>query len=89
MTVKETAGSLNCSISFVYKLMRTGQLAYEMRGRRKLPLAASVEEYRQRNIVSAKSQPARRSKPPKTGHVFTHLFQPETPMSKRQRAKSV
>jgi excisionase family DNA binding protein len=53
MTVKEAAKELTCSISFIYKLMRIGQLAYEMRGKRKLPVAASVEEYRQRNLVPA------------------------------------
>jgi excisionase family DNA binding protein len=88
MTVKEAAKELTCSISFVYKLMRTGQLAYEMRGKRKLPIATSVDEYRLRNIVSAKPQPSRPSKPPKTEYVFTHLFQQEQPVSKRKRAAS-
>ena len=51
MTVREAAVELQCSISFVYKLMTQGQIAYECRGRRKLPMAESVAEYRQRNIV--------------------------------------
>jgi len=58
MSVKEAAKELTCSLSFVYKLMDTGQLAYELRGRRKLPVAASVEEYRQRNLVLAQKPTA-------------------------------
>lgn len=88
MTVKEAAQTLQCSLSFVYKLMGTGQLAYEMRGRRKLPLASSVSEYRQRNIVPARPVPPKATKPPKTDHAFTHLFQRDPSVSKRQRAKS-
>jgi len=56
MTVKEAARELGCSISFIYKLMDAHQLAYEMRGRRKLPVDASVAEYRQRNLVPAQKQ---------------------------------
>src|SRR5438270_7793167 len=47
LTVKAAAFELNCSISFVYKLMYLGQLAYEKRGRRRLPTVASIAEYRQ------------------------------------------
>lgn len=53
LTVKEAAAELNCSISFVYKLMYLGELVYEKRGRRKLPTDASIAEYRLRNIVRA------------------------------------
>src|SRR6266498_4529923 len=49
LTVKEAAAELHCSISFVYKLIDTGQVACERRGRRKLPLAVSLAEYRQRS----------------------------------------
>jgi excisionase family DNA binding protein len=74
MTVKEAAKELNCSLSFVYKLLRTGQLAYEKRGRRKLPIASSVAEYRQRNLVLAadpRSQPVAAGR---SDYVFKHLF---------------
>lgn len=57
LTVNEAAAVLNCSISFVYKLMDQGQVAFERRGRRKLPVAASVSEYRQRNLVPAEKPP--------------------------------
>ena|ERR1700722_19768102 len=53
LTVKEAAAELRCSISFVYKLMREGELSYEKRGRRKLPLLMSVQEYRGRNVIQA------------------------------------
>jgi hypothetical protein len=33
MTAREAAAELQCSISFVYKLMAQGQVAYECRGR--------------------------------------------------------
>ena len=46
MTVREAAAELQCSISFVYKLMAQGQVACECRGRRKLPVAESIAEYR-------------------------------------------
>jgi excisionase family DNA binding protein len=75
MTVKEAAKELNCSLSFVYKLLRTGQLAYEKRGRRKLPIAASVDEYRQRNIVPVAEPSSRPAASERSGYVFKHLFQ--------------
>lgn len=53
MTVKEAACVLNCSASLVYKLMDQGELAFERRGRRKLPVTASIKDYRQRNLVPA------------------------------------
>jgi len=56
LTVKDAAAELNCSISFVYKLMYIGELIYEKRGRRRLPTVASIAEYRERNLVRA-SQP--------------------------------
>lgn len=72
MTVREAAAELQCSISFVYKLMTQGQVAYECRGRRKLPVAESVAEYRQRNLVPAT---AKASKPAKAPYQYKHLFQ--------------
>jgi excisionase family DNA binding protein len=57
LTVNEAAAVLNCSISFIYKLMDQGQVAFERRGRRKLPVTASVSEYRQRNLVPAQKPP--------------------------------
>jgi excisionase family DNA binding protein len=63
-TVEKTAAILNCSISFVYKLMDQGQLAFERRGRRKLPVQESVVEYRQRSLVPTQ-KPSDRSKPTK------------------------
>jgi len=74
LTVKEAADELRCSISFVYKLMEKGHIAFERRGRRKLPLAASISEYRQMSRVEAPSQPpANRS--PKQQYQFQRLFQ--------------
>lgn len=72
LTVKEAAEEMRCSISFVYKLMVTGQLAFEKRGRRKLPIAESVAEYRQRNTVGANSRPTVK---PRTPYQFKYLFQ--------------
>lgn len=72
MTVREAAAELQCSISFVYKLMAQGQVAYECRGRRKLPVAESVAEYRQRNLVLAT---AKEPKPTKAPYQYKHLFQ--------------
>lgn len=73
LTVKEAAAELRCSISFVYKLMRLGELSYEKRGRRKLPLRGSVEEYRSRNVVQALLTPKsdRQIPGPKR---YKHLF---------------
>jgi excisionase family DNA binding protein len=73
LTVQEAAAELNCSISFVYKLMYVGELVYERRGRRKLPTAASIAEYRNRNIVRA----SQRFEYPKDAHepyVYQQLF---------------
>ena len=72
MTVREAAVELQCSISFVYKLMSQGQVAYECRGRRKLPVAESIAEYRQRNLVPAT---AKKPKPARTPYQYKHLFQ--------------
>jgi excisionase family DNA binding protein len=57
LTVKEAAVEMKCSISFIYKLMQRGQLAFEKRGRRKLPLAESVAQYRKRSLVPAFAAP--------------------------------
>jgi excisionase family DNA binding protein len=73
-TVKEAAAELHCSISFVYKLMQTGQLAFERRGRRKLPLAISVAAYRQRNTCPATSQSPRPIRSPRQPYQFQRLF---------------
>jgi len=72
MTVREAATELQCSISFVYKLMAQGQVAYECRGRRKLLVAESVADYRQRNLVPAT---AKEPKPARTPYQYKHLFQ--------------
>lgn len=80
LTVKEAAADLHCSISFVYKLMHTGQIAYEGRGRRKLPLAVSVAEYRRRNTHSAaSSQPPRPGKSARQPYQFQRLFKDDRP----------
>ena len=74
MTVKEAAGELNCSISLVYRLMNARELAYERRGRRKLPTKESVAEFRRRNLVVAalgQSTPAS----PAVSLTYRHLFQ--------------
>ena len=74
LTVKETAAELHCSISFVYKLMQCGQLAFERRGRRKLPLAGSVAEYRQRSRRQATVQAPRPGRSPRQPYQFQRLF---------------
>ena len=74
MTVKEAAKELTCSISLVYKLMKDGQIAYERRGRRRLPVGSSVAEYRQRNVVPARpASPGTPAKPP-SPQRYKHLF---------------
>jgi excisionase family DNA binding protein len=74
MTVKEAARELTCSISLVYKLMKDGQIAYERRGRRRLPVGSSVAEYRQRNLVPARpASPGAPAKPP-SPCGYKHLF---------------
>lgn len=74
MTVKEAAQELTCSISLVYRLMERGELAYERRGRRRLPIWESVVDFRRRNVVPAKKQGA--SVPPVAGQrKYKHLFQ--------------
>lgn len=74
LTVKEAADELRCSISFVYKLMDAGQIAFERRGRRKLLLAISLAEYRQRNLVEATNQP-RANRVTLQPYQFQRLFQ--------------
>lgn len=74
LTVKEAAAELHCSISFVYKLMYTGQLAFERRGRRKLPLALSVAEYRRRNTCPATFRPSRPCRSPQPPYQYQRLF---------------
>jgi excisionase family DNA binding protein len=78
LTVKEAAAELYCSISFVYKLMRTGQLAFERRGRRKLPLAVSVTEYRQRCRCQATVQASRPGRSSRQPYQFRRLFRDES-----------
>jgi excisionase family DNA binding protein len=74
MSVKEAAKELTCSISLVYKLMNEGQIAYERRGRRRLPVGSSVAEYRQRNIVPARpTSEGGQAKPPSPCR-YKHLF---------------
>ncbi len=72
-TVKETATELKCSISFIYKLMKVGELAFERRGRRKLPLAESVADYRRRSVVQQRpaGRPPHSSPQPRR---YSHLF---------------
>jgi excisionase family DNA binding protein len=74
MTVKEAAKELTCSISLIYKLMSEGQIAYERRGRRRLPVGSSVAEYRQRNLVPARpASEGAQAKPPSPCR-YHHLF---------------
>lgn len=78
LTVKEAAASLHCSISFVYKLMRMGQIAYEGRGRRKLPLAVSVADYRRLNThPEAPRTTHRPAKSARLPYEFQRLFRNE------------
>jgi excisionase family DNA binding protein len=74
MTVKEAAKELTCSISLVYKLMKDGLIAYERRGRRKLPVGSSVAEYRQRNLVPARPASEGVQPRPSHPHPYKHLF---------------
>ena len=72
MTVKEASLLLACSRSFVYKLLDQGEIAYETRGRRRLPLDESVAEYKQRNVVAATPKQLRPVKGP--AYQYKHLF---------------
>ncbi|MFN0019966.1 MAG: helix-turn-helix domain-containing protein [Pirellulaceae bacterium] len=74
LSVKEAAAELNCSISFVYKLLRHGELAFERRGRRKMPISSSIQEYRLRNLVQSQLPPISTSLPSTAGR-YSHLFQ--------------
>jgi excisionase family DNA binding protein len=74
MTVKEAAKELTCSISLVYKLMNEGQIAYERRGRRRLPVGSSVAEYRQRNLVPARPASPGAPAKPNSPCGYQHLF---------------
>jgi excisionase family DNA binding protein len=83
LTVKEASAELHCSISFVYKLMQTGQLSFEQRGRRRLPLAFSVAEYRERNMFRAtelQPRPAVQSRQP---YEFQRLFKRNRPKPRK------
>lgn len=75
ITVKEAARELNCSISLVYKLLDQGQIAYERRGRRKLPVARSVADFRRRNVVAADDRPGSARPVLSSPGGFRHLFQ--------------
>jgi hypothetical protein len=70
MNVKDTAANLGVSVHMIYKLMRTGQLAYLQVGRRRLPLDDSVTEYRQKNTVKT-HQPT--SKPTRNPKTYKHM----------------
>lgn len=79
-TVKEAAAELRCSISFIYKLMLTGQIAYERRGRRKLPIATSVADYRRRNThPAAPALPPSPVKSARQPYQFQRLFTDRRP----------
>lgn len=81
LTVKEAAAELRCSISFVYKLMAARQIAFEQRGRRRLPLANSVAEYRLKNTFPAEAHPSRPAKGSshRTAYQYQRLFHDRTP----------
>ena len=73
LSVREAAVELSCSISFVYKLMKLNELAYEMRGRRKFPTRGSVADYRKRNLID--HRPELIETPERArGRGFRHLF---------------
>ena len=75
-TVAEAAQELRCSESHVYNLLRRGEIAYEQRGRRKLPIAGSVAAYRRRSTVMANSSSsASQLHPAHSAGGFRHLFQ--------------
>jgi excisionase family DNA binding protein len=73
MTAKQAAADLQISLSFVYKLMDAGEIAFERRGRRRLPVDSSVAEYKARNLVPATPKQHRPVKGPP--YQFQHLFQ--------------
>ncbi len=72
MTAKDASRELQVSLSFVYKLMDQGEITYERRGTRKLPVDQSVEEYKRRNLVAASAEQHRPVKGP--APQFSHLF---------------
>jgi excisionase family DNA binding protein len=71
MTAKQAASELQISLSFLYKLLDQGEIAFERRGKRKLPVEASVAEYRRRNLVPAEPKQNRPVKG--TGYQYKHL----------------
>lgn len=72
MTAKQAAADLQISLSFLYKLLDQGEIAYERRGSRKFPVDASVAEYKQRNLVPAAPKQHKPVKGP--AYQFKHLF---------------
>jgi len=71
MTAKQAAEELAVSLSFVYKLMDQGEIAYERRGTRKFPVDASVADYKRRNLVPAAPAQNRPVKGP--AYQYRHL----------------
>jgi excisionase family DNA binding protein len=71
MTAKQAAAELQISLSFLYKLLDQGEIAFERRGKRKLPIEASVAEYRRRNLVPAQPKPNRPVKG--SAYEYKHL----------------
>ena len=72
MTAKEAAVVLNVSRSYIYKLMDIGEIAFERRGRLRLPVDESVAEYKARNLVPSSPKQHRPVKGP--AHQYKHLF---------------
>jgi excisionase family DNA binding protein len=77
MKAKEAALVLNVSRSYIYKLMDIGEIAYEKRGRHRLPVDASVAEYKARNLVPASPKEHKPVKGP--AHQYKHLFTKKPP----------
>lgn len=77
MTAKKAAVVLNVSRSYIYKLMDLGEIAFEKRGRFRLPVDASVADYKARNLVPATPKQHRPVKG--APYQFQHLFQSKAP----------
>lgn len=71
MTVKQAAGRLQVSQSYVYKLLEQGEIAFERRGRRRLPIDQSVAEYIERNLVPVSHKRNRPVEGP--AYAYKHL----------------
>lgn len=71
MTAKQAAADLQISLSFLYKLLDQGEIAFERRGTRKFPVDESVADFKRRNLVPAAPKQNRPVKGP--AYQYKHL----------------